>query len=155
VGGETLSPRELIRSVPIAGMALTVPDGAITSAKLARNLSRVVATSEIPMPDDHTEYDILSLTITLDRETLVTIHASAGLQNNSTDTFFRAKVVVDGSGIIHSDSWNKAGIGEQLMMSTAVLLGPGQHTIKLRASSWSDNSSVSGDARTQLVVIEG
>jgi hypothetical protein len=30
VGGETLSPRELIRSVPIAGMALTVPDGAIT-----------------------------------------------------------------------------------------------------------------------------
>jgi hypothetical protein len=33
VGGETLSPRELIRSVPIAGMALTVPDGAI-------NLSR-------------------------------------------------------------------------------------------------------------------
>jgi hypothetical protein len=45
VGGETLSPREIIRSVPIAGMALTVPDaaigteqiadGAITSAKLA------------------------------------------------------------------------------------------------------------------------
>ncbi len=30
VGGETLSPRELIRSVPVAGMALTVPDGAIT-----------------------------------------------------------------------------------------------------------------------------
>jgi hypothetical protein len=30
VGGETLAPRELIRSVPIAGMALTVPDGAIT-----------------------------------------------------------------------------------------------------------------------------
>ena len=27
VGGETLGPRELIRSVPIAGMALTVPDG--------------------------------------------------------------------------------------------------------------------------------
>jgi hypothetical protein len=35
VGGETLSPRELIRSVPIAGMALTVPDGAITTAKIA------------------------------------------------------------------------------------------------------------------------
>jgi hypothetical protein len=29
VGGETLAPRELIRSVPIAGMALTVPDGTI------------------------------------------------------------------------------------------------------------------------------
>jgi hypothetical protein len=35
VGGETLSPRELIRSVPIAGMALTVPDGAITSDEIA------------------------------------------------------------------------------------------------------------------------
>jgi hypothetical protein len=35
VGGETLSPRELIRSVPIAGMALTVPDGAIDSDQVA------------------------------------------------------------------------------------------------------------------------
>jgi hypothetical protein len=30
-----LSPRELIRSVPIAGMALTVPDGAIGTAQIA------------------------------------------------------------------------------------------------------------------------
>jgi len=35
VGGETLNPRELIRSVPIAGMALTVPDGAIGTAQIA------------------------------------------------------------------------------------------------------------------------
>jgi hypothetical protein len=35
VGGETLEPRELIRSVPIAGMALTVPDGAIGSSQIA------------------------------------------------------------------------------------------------------------------------
>jgi len=35
VGGETLEPRELIRSVPIAGMALTVPDRSIGSEKLA------------------------------------------------------------------------------------------------------------------------
>ena len=35
VGGETLVPRELIRSVPVAGMALTVPDGAIGSAQIA------------------------------------------------------------------------------------------------------------------------
>ncbi|NHZ72811.1 MAG: hypothetical protein GWP17_06985 [Aquificales bacterium] len=34
VSGETLSPRELIRSVPIAGMALTVPDGSITLSQL-------------------------------------------------------------------------------------------------------------------------
>ena len=35
VGGEMLTPRELIRSVPIAGMALTVADGAIGSAQIA------------------------------------------------------------------------------------------------------------------------
>ncbi len=35
VNGEPLTPRELIRSVPIAGMALTVPDGAITTEKIA------------------------------------------------------------------------------------------------------------------------
>jgi hypothetical protein len=35
VGGETLEPRELIRSVPIAGMALTVPDGAIGADQIA------------------------------------------------------------------------------------------------------------------------
>ena len=35
VGGETLTPRELIRSVPVAGMALTVPDGAIGTAQIA------------------------------------------------------------------------------------------------------------------------
>ena len=35
VGGETLEPRELIRSVPIAGMALTVPNETITSGMIA------------------------------------------------------------------------------------------------------------------------
>jgi hypothetical protein len=35
VGGETLAPRELIRSVPIAGMALTVPDGAVRESHIA------------------------------------------------------------------------------------------------------------------------
>jgi len=35
VDGQALSPRELIRSVPIAGMALTVPDGAIGTSQIA------------------------------------------------------------------------------------------------------------------------
>ena len=35
VGTQVLSPRELIRSVPIAGMALTVPDESITAEKIA------------------------------------------------------------------------------------------------------------------------
>jgi len=35
VSGETLSPREMIRGVPIAGVALTVPDGAIGTSQIA------------------------------------------------------------------------------------------------------------------------
>jgi hypothetical protein len=58
VGGETLEPRELIRSVPIAGMALTVPDGAITNDKLARPLSNVVLLNEPP----YTLYEIPATT---------------------------------------------------------------------------------------------
>jgi len=66
VDGETLSPRELIRSVPIAGMALTVPDGAIGTAQVAdgaitsrqlapswyedRNTSPIETTSTSPVP---------------------------------------------------------------------------------------------------------
>ncbi len=42
VNGQPLSPRELIRSVPIAGMALTVPDGAISTDQIANG----VVTSE-------------------------------------------------------------------------------------------------------------
>lgn len=38
IGGETLSPRELIRGVPVAGMALTVPDASITRSKLANDV---------------------------------------------------------------------------------------------------------------------
>jgi len=35
VGGETLSPRELIRSVPVAGMALTLPSHTVNGEMLA------------------------------------------------------------------------------------------------------------------------
>jgi hypothetical protein len=35
VNGQAMSPRELIRSVPIAGMALSVPDSSITPEKIA------------------------------------------------------------------------------------------------------------------------
>jgi len=35
VRGETLSPRELIRSVPIAGVAMSIADGSVTTEKIA------------------------------------------------------------------------------------------------------------------------
>lgn len=39
VGGETLTPRELIRGVPFAGLALTVPDASISRIKLGPDVS--------------------------------------------------------------------------------------------------------------------
>jgi hypothetical protein len=59
VGGETLEPRELIRSVPIAGMALTVPDGAIGSEKLAVQYWDVVDSEsywQTEISDDLSQY---------------------------------------------------------------------------------------------------
>lgn len=58
VGSEILSPRELIRSVPMAEMALTVPDGAIGSRQMApnwyedHNTSGISTTSTDPAPTD-------------------------------------------------------------------------------------------------------
>jgi hypothetical protein len=54
VSGETLSPRELIRAVPIAGMALTVPDGAITSRKVNFDQGTMClsSTTQVTMPGD-------------------------------------------------------------------------------------------------------
>lgn len=61
VEGETLSPRELIRSVPIAGMALTVPDGTITSEKIAPTVFEAYLPSEISVVGNASE--ILSLDV--------------------------------------------------------------------------------------------
>jgi hypothetical protein len=47
VRGETLSPRELLRSVPIAGMALTVPDGAIGTDQIADGAVTPEKTSDL------------------------------------------------------------------------------------------------------------
>ncbi len=163
---DEMQPRVQLGSVPWAVQALTVPDGsittekiadgAVTSLKLSRRITRIVATTDVPMPNPHTWYDALSLTINLEREMIVTIHASIGVQNNSTAAFFAAAVFVDGNSVISSHRWNnQPGIGEQLMMSTSLLLGPGQHEIKLRATSWRNNGFVNGDDRTQLIVVEG
>ena len=61
VGGETLTPRELIRSVPIAGMALTVPDGAITQAKAPFAVQHYVVTTPEQYPKVSTGSYVVSL----------------------------------------------------------------------------------------------
>ncbi|CAG0989121.1 hypothetical protein ANRL4_02355 [Anaerolineae bacterium] len=180
---DEMLPRVQLGNVPYAVQALTVPDGsittaklapdvslvpppnsitttmiadnAVTSAKLARKMTKLVSTASVSMPNTGMAYDILAATITLDKPTLVTIYASIGTQNNSSDTYFYTEVVVDGNRVIHSDSWNRVGIGEQSMMSTVVTLESGTHQIRLRATPGSNNSTAGGDDRTQLIIIEG
>jgi hypothetical protein len=118
-------------------------------------MHKVVATSDVLMPSANTHYDLLSLTVNLQRETLVVIYASAGLANSSQDTVMQAFVYVDGNQVIHGDEWIKAGIGETVSMATVLVLGTGQHVIKLRGYSWANDGFGCGDDRTQLVVMEG
>ncbi len=160
-----MSPRVQLGSVPFATQALTVPDGSITVGKLSsdvvssikssRKMTKVVPNSAIALSTANTPYDVLSATVTLDRETLVSIDASVGLQNGSSDGLLYAWIEVDGSSVITSHLWQKGGIGEHHMMSTSMMLGTGQHTIMLRAGSSLNNNLVNGDNRTQLVIIEG
>ncbi len=66
VGGETLAPRELIRSVPVAGMALTVPDGAIGSQHIAPTVFEAYLSAETPFGSDPTEIMSLEIEFPLD-----------------------------------------------------------------------------------------
>lgn len=97
VGGETLSPRELLRSVPIAGMALTVPDSAIKSRHLAPswyedyNPSTIETTSTDPVPTD------VSVTFTCDNDcTALILHRSL-VQHSLADGAVVVRIMVDGS----------------------------------------------------------
>jgi hypothetical protein len=65
VGGETLEPRELIRSVPVAGMALTVPDGAIKSQALDLTAGTACLSEhvDLSLPGDWQHVDVPGLTL--------------------------------------------------------------------------------------------
>ncbi len=100
VGGETLEPRELIRSVPIAGMALTaltVPDGAIGTEQIAdgavesRNFKPTFFYAEYPGPDNQVVEgcaDVVELNVDfpLDATYLIfaTLHARQTESNRRT-----------------------------------------------------------------------
>ncbi|MBK7919771.1 MAG: hypothetical protein IPJ94_26640 [Chloroflexi bacterium] len=84
VGGETLTPRELIRSVPVASMALTVPDGAITSSK--PDLTHVTNYDETDVSTDSTTFiPLQQVTINLEKAGHLLLtwqsHASSNIVN--------------------------------------------------------------------------
>jgi len=104
VGGETLSPRELIRSVPIAGMALTVPDGAITSRKLDVNEAyQYVVAAEGTDSTEWTDLATLhSVNISLDVPQCVYVLYGAYMRNGDGGVSYMG-ISVDGQPVLDGD----------------------------------------------------
>ncbi len=147
-----MTPREVVGAVP---MAVTVPDGAVTSSKLERTIHRLQLANNISMPLDRTDYPVFSLPLDLERETLVTISASVAAQNDAADTVFVTTIYVDGNELQKGASYNKMTFGETITMQNAIKLGAGHHQIVMYVFSWGTNGFVIGDSRTQLIVTEG
>ena len=158
IEGEALSPRELIRSVPLAGMALTVPDGAIATSKLADGS---IATSkladgavtnqkvglsyrvvfpggQVSIPSDGNPTEITSLDVDFPIDGLYLIFAKVTTMSDAADQSIVSEIwdengPLGGERIYNSHpvaSWDGRQTG------TLVTIRPfsaGKHTIKLKA----------------------
>jgi hypothetical protein len=138
VGGETLAPRELIRSVPIAGMALTVPDGAIESRQVHLTNGRVKpSVDRMSLTDSYEVIPGMSVEVSpaTNQTYLFSLVAEFDDRSESASGLGAAKLFVDGeaqegSAIMHWDA-NLASVSQIYLID----LEPGPHTIEVRALS--------------------
>jgi hypothetical protein len=154
VGGETLSPRELIRSVPVAGMALTVPDGAIAGAQIAdgsvasgdlaldAGTACLAATAQIGLSAGETvEVPGLNLALTLDAPGRVLVWID-GLARFDQASAGESSVVltVDGTPLTgeRSDDAGWFNLNGQRMVDLAA----GAHALALRASATDNDGTM-------------
>jgi hypothetical protein len=166
VGGETLEPRELIRSVPIAGMALTVPDGAIsteqiangavTSEKLAlasasyQSYEKFGTTSAdfVPIPD-------AEVIIDLDTDGKLLIIFAGDLHVDNAGSTVEMAVTVDGE--LQSPpkiEYVRAPANVRVTGSQSLLVDveAGQHTVALNLRSNDGNAEALADHRSLTVL---
>jgi hypothetical protein len=153
VGGETLSPRELIRSVPIAGMALTVPDGAITTEMLAdhamSDVYLVTNSTYHTLAGDGNWHDDPALTLTKDFEagTLLIDVAANGIWCGDSPQIVKARLLVDGGQkqratvAFKTADYNESSLSLQWVQSVSA----GQHHIKVQWTTWG-NCRTSNDS---------
>jgi hypothetical protein len=142
---DEMQPRVQLGSVPFAVQALTVPDGSVTTAKIADGavtsgktslISGKVSTADFDLPETTWQYVDLpgtsrALTVETPQTLLVTVVADL-----SVDPGCHAGVelVVDnvragtGAGLC-SDSGSRSSVAQ----TYAWLLTPGSHTVKLQA----------------------
>jgi hypothetical protein len=148
VGGETLSPRELIRSVPIAGMALTVPDGtigtgqiadgAVTSKKMALQSGGVCLETSQTVQTSSSQYvaiPTMSTSIVLDKPSQVLIWSSGVFNHNVnishvyTGVFSDNNIVFMAAQVVNTTGWF------DYSMTRQVTLPAGTHTLSLRVQT--------------------
>jgi hypothetical protein len=135
VGGETLSPRELIRSVPIAGMALTVPDGAIDADQIADG----AVTQE--------KTDSLVAALWPDRTVAVLTHAG------TTDANGIFTIDISGYGFTSVDSVVVSN-GDDAALLNAVVSVYSWSTNEVKVRVWRNGSLVTGSLiRVNLAIM--
>ncbi len=138
VGGETLSPRELIRSVPIAGMALTVPDRAVASRHARLTSGRITATNDLNLTTSPQTIPGMSTTVSPDtNQTYIFYLVTEFADYASTPGFGYAELLVDG---VAANGGQVALMGWSAQLSTVaqvyrVNLTAGTHTVEAQATS--------------------
>jgi hypothetical protein len=157
VGGETLSPRELIRSVPIAGMALTVPDGSIFNQKLALSYWKTNPSGTVTSSDESAPDEIVYLDVDFPVDSVYLIFAKVISYADSPDSQLIAEIWDENGkiGYVRTvNSHSQAGVGGR-QTSTIVTIMPfsaGLHTIKLVAFMDTDTTGHIG-GHSELIVI--
>jgi len=138
VGGETLSPRELIRSVPIAGMALTVPDGSVESGDLDLDHGAVCLSSNVlmDMAGSWQSADVpgLSLNFSLEKPSRVLVWMD-GLAGFGQSSGGEVDIIlnVDGGGRTAAFGFDPAEYWLNVKGQRLLNLNSGSHTLTMSA----------------------
>jgi hypothetical protein len=140
VGGETLEPRELIRSVPIAGMALTVPDGAVRSRNTAPTVFEMYTSGEVTISSDSEPTEVLSLDVDFPINGRYLIFLRVTTRHDQGGRVISHLQDEDGSfvsgSLIHTRHDTAGDAGSHTgSVATIYHFGAGSHTIRLFASA--------------------
>ncbi len=151
VGSETLSPRELIRSVPIAGMALTVPDGAISSRNMAPTMFSIYSSGEVSVSSDSTEVLSLAVDFPVDATYLIFVRVSS--RPDQDGRIISSLKDENGNDIAGSGlhTYHCASCTHTGSTSTVYSFSAGAHTIRLFAFA-TGGSGASGAVRSAHII---